>query len=316
MTAVLSKRARFEGCILGGAIGDAWGSCFENVAVKNDPRTFYLGKIERPPPRWMLTDDTWLTLATCEVLSSEKDKDALACEVLSPEKNTAALAAQFLQYFRAGRIAGIGASTLKAMQDLSAGIHWRYAGSSGEYSAGNGAAMRIAPFAFWDNRSRDDIRDACRITHKNEDAYVGALAVVLAIRAAIAATWTTDTSLFDILIPQLPDTRVRDRLIAIQQLGPAANIKEVAALGNNGYVVNSVPLALFAASKAAETGMQDMFSAIIDAGGDTDTNASIAGQVAGALLGPTKIPAALLQKLQSLPEYVYIDRVLTNCYPT
>ena len=302
MTAIFSKRARFEGCILGGAIGDAWGSCFENVVAQNDQRTFYLGKITPPPPQWMLTDDTWLTLATCEVLSSNKNTDALA--------------AQFLQYYKTGRMAGIGASTLKAMQDLSAGIHWRYAGTSGEYSAGNGAAMRIAPFAFWDSRSREDVRDACRITHKNEEAYTGALAVVLAIRAAIAGTWTTDADLFDILIPQLPDTRLRDRMIAIQQLGPAAGIKEVAALGNNGYVVNSVPLALFVASRAAHMGMQDMFAAIIAAGGDTDTNASIAGQVAGSLLGPTKIPAALLQKLQSLPEYVYIDRVLVHCSPT
>jgi ADP-ribosyl-[dinitrogen reductase] hydrolase len=301
MTAILSKRARFEGCILAGAIGDAWGSCFENVPLRDDSRTFYLGKIAPPPPQWMLTDDTWLTLATCEILS--------------PGKDTAALAAQFLQYYKSGRMAGMGASTLKAMQDLSAGIHWRYAGTSGEYSAGNGAAMRIAPFAFWHSRSREDIRDACRITHKNEEAYIGALAVVLAIRAAIAGTWTPDTDLFDILIPQLPDTHVRDRMIAIQQMGHNVAIKEVAALGNNGYVVNSVPLALFAASKAPQMGLQDMFAAIIAAGGDTDTNTSIAGQVAGALLGPAKIPAALLQKLQSLPEYVYIDRVLLNCYP-
>lgn len=302
MVAKLSKRARFEGCILGGAIGDAWGSCFENVATKSDQRTFYLGKIEPQAPRWMLTDDTWLTLATCEVLSQGGDADALA--------------AQFLQYFKTNRMAGIGASTLKAMKDLSAGIHWRYAGSSGEYSAGNGAAMRVAPFAFWSSRSREDIREACRITHKNEEAYTGALAVVLAIRAAIAGTWTTETTLFDILIPQLPDTRLRDRMMDIQKFGSEVGIKEVAVLGNNGYVVNSVPLALFAASRVEHVGMQHMFEEIIAAGGDTDTNASIAGQVAGALSGPTKIPAALLQKLQSLPEYVYINRVLTDSYPT
>lgn len=297
----LSKRARFEGCILAGAIGDAWGSCFENTPSRDDSRTFYLGKITPPPPRWLLTDDTWLTLATCEVLSLDKNTDALA--------------AQFLQYFKAGNIVGIGASTLKAMQDLAAGIHWRYAGSKGEYSAGNGAAMRIAPFAFWDSRSREDIRDACRITHQHEEAYIGALAVVLAIQAALMGTWTTTTHLLDLLIPQLPDTRIRDRLMEIQQLGNTAGIKDVAALGNNGYVVNSVPLALFAASKVAQTGMQEMFEGLMAAGGDTDTNASIAGQVAGALLGPTKIPATLLQKLQSLPEYVYIDRVLQHSYP-
>ena len=45
--------------------------------------------------------------------------------------------------------------------------------------------MRIAPLAFFldpeDAGDRQLIRDVCRITHHNEEAYVGALAVVTAV---------------------------------------------------------------------------------------------------------------------------------------
>ena len=36
----MTKAERFEGCIIGGAIGDAWGSGFENLIQEADD-TFY-----------------------------------------------------------------------------------------------------------------------------------------------------------------------------------------------------------------------------------------------------------------------------------
>ena len=45
----------------------------------------------------------------------------------------------------------------------------------------DGAAMRLAPLAFVLDSDRDDdrrtIRDVCRITHRNDEAYVGGLAI-------------------------------------------------------------------------------------------------------------------------------------------
>jgi ADP-ribosyl-[dinitrogen reductase] hydrolase len=92
----------------------------------------------------------------------------------------------------------MGSSTLKAMRDLSSGVHGALAGSCGEYSAANGVAMRIAPLAFlWDPSNpskRALIGDVCRITHHNDEAYGGALAVVLAIRSVLADTWSQQRS--------------------------------------------------------------------------------------------------------------------------
>lgn len=115
------------GCILGGALGDAWGGPWEG---RIGPLPFEI------PLQSRISDDTQLTLATCESILEKSSVD--------PEN----LAAHFLNWFVRGRITGIGASTLKAMQDLSAGVHWALAGNRGEFAAGNGAVMRIAPLAF------------------------------------------------------------------------------------------------------------------------------------------------------------------------
>lgn len=92
-----------------------------------------------------LSDDTQLTLATCEAI----------IEIGRPEPE--AIAKSFLRWFRERRISGVGASTLKALRDLDAGVHWTLAGRKGEMAAGNGAAMRIAPVAFLVDPHRDDL---------------------------------------------------------------------------------------------------------------------------------------------------------------
>src|SRR5262249_21927318 len=97
------------GCIVGGAIGDAAGAAFENKP--EGPRTPTLAQSD-----WRLTDDTQLTLATCEALAE------------SGEPDPAKIAASFLRWFRARRLTGLGASTLKALRDLDVGAHWALAG--------------------------------------------------------------------------------------------------------------------------------------------------------------------------------------------
>jgi len=57
----LSDRVR--GCIVGGAVGDAMGGPFEG---QPDPVQF------REPDNWSISDDTQLTLATCEAITQTK----------------------------------------------------------------------------------------------------------------------------------------------------------------------------------------------------------------------------------------------------
>lgn len=262
-----SLKDRVSGSLLAGALGDAWGVPFEGCT---GPAHFSI------PECPIFSDDTQLTVATCE--------SVLDCGYVDP----ANIATRFLKWFLAGRIRGIGASTLKAMRDLAAGTHWAVAGAHGEYAAGNGAAMRVAPLAFLldphNSRERALIRDVCWITHRNDEAYSGALAIVLAIRSVLKGTWSEIHSFLDVVVDDLPDSAVRDRVAQLIPLKITPS--EVAArFGASGYVVDTVPLALYCAQLVASRPLVDVLQEAIEMGGDTDTIASIAGQVAGTVVG-------------------------------
>jgi ADP-ribosyl-[dinitrogen reductase] hydrolase len=252
------------GCIVGGAIGD----CLGGVAEQK---------------RLCLSDDTQLTLATFEAICASGD--------VSPEQ----IAAAFLRWFRAGRISGIGSATLKALCDLRAGAHWALAGARGERAAGNGSAMRIAPLAFLlDDRDRshkETIRDVCRITHHSDEAYVGALAIIAAIRWPI---WPPEQEFFENLASVLPDTRVRDRHAEFSAVSWDTHFSVATQFGCSGYVVESIPLALLGAIGMAINGFEPTVDGIGRCGGDADTIGSLAGQVAGAHLGLARLPERLV----------------------
>src|SRR6478735_4838064 len=86
--AVITDRA--VGCILGGAIGDGWGRAFDGD-VPHTPAP--------APDELVVTDDTELTIATCEAVLQTGHAD--------PEH----IAARFLAWHRARRLHGLGAST-------------------------------------------------------------------------------------------------------------------------------------------------------------------------------------------------------------
>ncbi|MGH9908274.1 MAG: ADP-ribosylglycohydrolase family protein, partial [Pyrinomonadaceae bacterium] len=212
--------------------------------------------------------------------------------------------------YRTGRITGMGSSTLKALRDLDAGNHWALAGAKGEMAAGNGAAMRIAPLAFHLDpslaRDRQIIRDVCRITHHNEEAYVGALVIAIAVRS-LALEQSSPDELFENVLRDLPDSRVRDRILELSALPDELTVADVAGqLGASGYVAESVPLALYAARSIDRFPLHMVLSNAIEAGGDTDTIASMTGQISGAWLGASQISRELIG---SLPDASNIERI-------
>lgn len=283
----LGDRAR--GCILGGAVGDAMGGPFEG---QPGPLEF------REHSDWRISDDTQLTLATCESI------------IEIGEASPGHIASRFVEWHRARRITGMGSSTLKALRDLDAGQHWALAGAKGEMAAGNGAAMRIAPLAFHlDPRIEQDrqiIREVCRITHHNEEAYVGGLAVAIAIRS-LALAQVSPTDLLGVVVQDLPDSRVRDRILALGALRGDASVAGVGSeFGTSGYVVDSVPLALYAAHSIDRLSLNDVLRNAIEAGGDTDTVGSMTGQIAGAWLGASQIPRKIIELLPNRPD---IERI-------
>lgn len=79
----------------------------------------------------------------------------------------------------------------------------------GEWSGDEDCAARVC-LDPEDTGDRKLIRDVCRITHHNEEAYVGALAVVMAVRSP--------SHLLERLVSNLPDSRVRDRISEFSSL--------------------------------------------------------------------------------------------------
>lgn len=270
---------KIKACLITGALGDAFGSRFEQMDLPAGDE------------RWAFTDDTQLTVATCESILEKSGAEP------------GSISERFLLWYNDRRLSGLDASTLTAMVELKSGKHWAESGAEGEISSGNGAAMRIAPLAFLlDPLKEDDqrhIRDVVRITHRHEDAYLGALAVVYAIRFV----QNNRLNFISNVIRQLPESELKNRLVELSQ-APSMRIRDLGRkFGSSGTVVESIPLALFAAQQAPEIGLEKMMKELVAAGGDTDTNCSIAGQIAGVLMGLDAIPEPWMDKLRKTPNY-------------
>lgn len=281
-------RDRLKGCLCLGALGDSLGRRYESRSENVIGELVFDG---------IVTDDTQLTLATCEAIYDRP---------VSAE----AVASSFLNWFNYGKLTGLGASTLKALRELQAGGHWALVGRSGEYAAGNGAAMRIAPLAFKEGVTREIVRDICTITHKNDEAYTGALAIYLAIRSSLNDTWNGEFNLIKRIVNELPDMQTRDRLLEFSDT-KHPSVAGIRLTGRpSGYVVETVPLAIFAAQGGIERDPLDVFMELIKIGGDTDTLCSMAGQIMGSQMGYAKLSANVRQMIDALEVKEKIDELV------
>jgi ADP-ribosyl-[dinitrogen reductase] hydrolase len=136
-----------------------------------------------------------------------------------------------------------------------------------------------------------------RITHHSDEAYVGSLAIAIAVRMCGLSS-RVRSDLLAAVEEQLPDTRVRDRLAALRAFGGDA---QAAAqwFGNSGYVVDAVPLALFIVAGADDAPLAAVIGRVVSIGGDTDTIAAIVGQVLGA--AGYAAPPELLATIENIP---------------
>lgn len=272
----LLRQERIQSCLLGGALGDAWGGPYEG---QRSPSAAPF------PPDASLSDDTLLTAATCEGIIEGAGR-------VDPEL----IARRLRTWFEEGRLRGLGSSTLKALRDLSAGAHWALAGARGEFAAGSGSAMRAAPLAFvLDPAAPGDrrvIRDVSRITHHSDEAYAGALAMITAIRT-VAQLGSIPADLLAVVAEALPDTAVRDRLAELS--ATTLSLPEAAsAFGTSGLAAEAVPFALHIAVQSANRSLDEAVCVAVALGGDTDTIAALVGQLVGAS-GQTPSPSRLVQ---------------------
>ncbi len=162
-----------------------------------------------PPHPWWWTDDSNMAMSVVEVLAEHGsiDQDRLA--------------QSFLDRYEPWR--GYGRAMGEYFEALSASTGWREAAGAlfnGTGSAGNGAAMRVAPLgAYWAgdlDRAAVEGRQSAEVTHAHEEGIAGAIAVAVAASLAAARRdepAPTRPEFLGAVADLVPDSKVRDGLV-------------------------------------------------------------------------------------------------------
>lgn len=280
-------RARFRGCFLGAALGDAMGAPYEGVRYV--PPEELVGP-ERDPGRLRYTDDTHMTIGVAESLIERGGFDG------------AHMASRLAENFAAEPWRGYGAGPPQVFRLLEQGVAWDRAGSmlfGGTGSFGNGAAMRMAPVALFAYPDLDEVADLARraavLTHTHELGVEGAVLQATAVAWVLGCSPDQPLRAEDLLQTLRPRTRsaqFREKLDRVGSLlaggGPGEVVRE---LGHGTEAPDSVPTALLAFLRHPQSFAETVHFAI-SLGGDTDTIASMAGALAGAYLGEEAVPEA------------------------
>ncbi len=271
------RLARAQGCLLGQAIGDSLGSLVEFDSAATIARTYPQGvraladhgghgTIAGQP-----TDDTEMALALARSMLAAGGYDAQA-----------ALAAY--RAWLATAPIDIGRTTRAALQ-----------GAADAASASNGSLMRVAPIGVWaagnPGRAAAAAREDSALTHPNPACADACAAYVAAIATGIAGG-----SREAMLAAALAHAAAGTTTTTTPAASPARSAIERAARGEATRDFASDPGALLIALQNAffqllhARDFEEALVATVGSGGDTDTNAAVAGALLGAALGIEAIP--------------------------
>lgn len=245
--------------IYGLAVGDALGVPYEFCPRGSFTCTGMVGHGTHDQPAGTWSDDTRMTLATCDSIRVCGRVDVV----------------DMLERFRAwivdgayavdGVVFDYGNTTARA---LAAGT-----GCAGERDNGNGSLMRIAPIAFTD-ATDDEVREVSAITHAHPVSTEACVDMVHVMRALAAGA--------------SPAEAITDYEVLL-----AASEKD---LGSGGFVRDTYCAALWCL--AVSGSYEECVLRAVNLGDDTDTTAAVAGALAGIVYGVDAIPPAWMEALR------------------
>lgn len=293
------------------SVGDAFG---ERFFIHPDIVGQLIMQRALPAPPWTYTDDTEMALSLVSVLRRHGriDQDELA--------------RSFAERHDPGR--GYGPGALRLLRRVKGGQDWRTASADlfgGQGSYGNGAAMRVAPLGayFADDLDRvlAEAQRSAQVTHAHPEGIAGAIAV------AVAGAWAwrighggapSSHSLFDLVLPYVPESEVRSRIERAAGLSPGIPAHwAVGTLGNgvNISAQDTVGYCLWCAASYLsdyEAALWHTASGL----GDVDTNCAIVGGIVAARVGLEDIPAEWQQSREPLPHWPFSDEsaAMTTLY--
>lgn len=306
------KMDRAIGSLLGGAVGDSLGMVHEIFPRSADPNlVHYQVLIQRrniacvdvnlkSGGPWVdrglvlnageWTDDTSMMLCLADSL------------LVKGELNVADLMMRFVYWWFKGynscngNSLGLGGNVKKAIYSFDArDPHVIRGGTDPAKDAGNGSLMRLAPVpVYW----RDDLQKAIEMarlqtmtTHNVPEALDGSALMAFVIWRALNGA--TKDEIFEAL-GECPVTHPEVAALCGAD-APWKAKKEDQIRTLPGRCLWSLEAALWCVYRSES--FEDAVTRAVRLGGDADTVASIAGQMAGAIYGAEAIPARWLEKL-------------------
>lgn len=273
------------GCLVGLAAGDALGGPVEGMSRDQIASRYgYLdqmvggGHLGLEPGE--TTDDTAqaIVLAESMVDAGKLDPDDVA--------------ARFASWYRF-RPKGVGSHTTAVLDKIAALKDWEQAAlevqADNPASAGNGSLMRCAPVALLDHGSLsvliEDSRLSSRITHPHAECqWACALSNMIIAelftgadpRRAVDNALATCAHRNDVAYQVLERTKRAATTATDETLKPS------------GYVLDTLECSIW--SLLRHDSFEDAVTAVVNLGGDTDTNGAVTGALAGAAYGFEAIP--------------------------
>jgi poly(ADP-ribose) glycohydrolase ARH3 len=296
---------RFQGCLLGLALGDALCADREG-GLPERLLWLLLGRTRQGLRRW--TDDTQMTVDLAAHLAREGriDQDRLA--------------ADFAGSYRWSR--GYGPSTAAVLKKIRSGWSWQEAARARHPagSFGNGAAMRVAPAAlFWHDQPvllAMAAEQASVVTHPHPAAVKGAKLVAQAIASSLRGLSPLETA--ELLLKSSTASDYAEPMQTVRGLLAAADLPEPAALqrvlGLGIAAVKSCPAALLIGLRLRDRPFAELLAYVRSCAGDTDTVAAMAGAVWGAANGYGLLPEPLLRSVEAHEEIRCLSATLHSRY--
>jgi ADP-ribosylglycohydrolase len=314
---------RVRGCVFGQALGDAVGLATEYLSGLTVQAAYGQGPIPFPNnrwnyhnTRWMLgdwTDDTDQLLCILDAFLESGDGpiDSLRfAERLHGWANEG--------FRELGDWIGVGTgNTVRAVVSsprfradpcAAARAVWE---QSGRRLASNGAVMRTAIVGCLPGRSHAavaaDAEKLCRVTHADPRCVLSCVAVAVAV-AALGQPSPAGPPSWDAVLAEVKaswgrvDAPAEDKEEGQKYLEPPS----LAGLGLDepgqiGYTFKTMGAAFWGLSQVMQAAGPGAFERMIDAlvrqGGDADTNAAVAGALAGCHLGFAALPSGWVRVL-------------------
>ena len=289
----IDEKGRFIGALLGAAAGEALGAPHEGKPADQvgTPREITGGGI------WAAgepTDDIELTLVLLRSITARKRLDLDD------------VAQGMLKWF-SGKPKDIGSLTRAALENLRAGEPPSQSGAlawedSGRKAAGNGSVMCCAPIGLLHVKNleglAEDATSASRITHYDPRCVAACIGVATALAYLVRGGKDAGEA---VERASGAAGAVSDDVLSAIERGASKKPVDLHVDGDDrGYVLHTVELAFSALASAAS--LEEGIVSIVSRGGDTDTNACVAGALLGAKFGKSAVPDRWVSKCKAASE--------------